>query len=96
MKVKHSVSQNIFYIRNIEILEYLHLNFIKLLPLQYKFQVSLVLWNHNNGEDCWLGNGPEDDYWHPPQRGSLLKGVAVQGVLYQSILNAKLTKIEIG
>ncbi len=30
-------------------------------------------------------------------RGSLLKGVAVQGVLYQSILNAKLTeKTEIG
>ncbi len=28
-------------------------------------------------------NGPEDN----PQRGSLLKGVAVQGVLYQSILN---------
>ncbi len=26
-----------------------------------------------------------------PQRGPLLKGVAVQGVLYQSILNAKLT-----
>ncbi len=25
-------------------------------------------------------------------RGSLLKGVAVQGVLYQSILNAKLTE----
>ncbi len=27
--------------------------------LQYKFWVSLVLWNHNNGEDCWLGNDPK-------------------------------------
>ncbi len=39
---------------------------------------------------------PEDNHWHPPQRGvshrgSLLKGVAVYRVLYQSILNAKLT-----
>ncbi len=63
--------------------------------IQYKFRESLVLWNHNNREDCWLSNDPEDDHWHPPQRvshrGSLLKGVAVQGVLYQSILNAKLT-----
>ncbi len=41
-----------------------------LLPWQqYKFWVFLVLWNHKNGEHCWLGNGPEDDHWHPPQRG---------------------------
>ncbi len=46
--------------------------------LQYKLWVSLILWNHNNGEDCWLGNGPEDR-------------VAVQGVLYQGIFNLKLT-----
>ncbi len=44
----------------------------------------------------WLGNDPEDEHWHPPQRGvshrrSLLKGVAVYSVLYQSILNTKLT-----
>ncbi len=76
--------------------EYLHLSFIKWPSLQYKFQVYLVLWNHNNGEDCWLGNGPEDEHWHPPQkrvshRRSLLKGLAVHRVLYQSILNAKLT-----
>ncbi len=73
--------------------KYLHLSFNKWPSLQYKFQVSLVLWNHNNGEDCWLGNGSEDNHWHPPQshRGSLLKGVAVHRVLYQSILNAKLT-----
>ncbi len=83
-------------IQYLKILEYLHLSFIKWPSLQYKFWVSLVLWNHNNGEDCWLGNDPEDEHWHPPQkrvshRGSLLKGVAVYRVLYQSILNAKLT-----
>ncbi len=39
--------------------------------LQYKFWVSLVLWNHNNGEDCWLGNGPGDNHWHPPQRQNI-------------------------
>ncbi len=80
---------------SIIILEYLLLSFNKWPSIQYKFWVSLVLGKHNNGEHCWLGNGPEDDYWHPPQRvnhrGSLLKGVAVQGVLYQSILNTKLT-----
>ncbi len=36
--------------------------------IQYKLWVSLV-WKHNNGEHCWLGNGPEDDHWHPPLRG---------------------------
>ncbi len=31
--------------------------------------MNCVLWNHNNGEHCWLGNGPEDNgHWHPPQR----------------------------
>ncbi len=39
----------------LKILEYLHLSFNKWPSLQYKFWVSLVLWNHNNGEDCWLG-----------------------------------------
>ncbi len=68
-------------------LEYLHLSFNKWPSIQYKLWVSLVLWNHNNGEDCWLGNDPEDEH-----RGSLLKGVAVYRVLYQSILNAKLTR----
>ncbi len=80
----------------LKILEYLHLSFNKWPSLQYKFCVSLVLWNHNNGKDCWLGNDPEDKHWCPPikrvsHRGSLLKGVAVYRVLYQSILNAKLT-----
>ncbi len=79
----------------LKILDYLHLSFNKWPSIQYKFWVSLVIWNHNNGEDCRLGNGPEDDHWPPStkrvsHRGSLQKGVAVQGVLYQSILNAKL------
>ncbi len=79
-------------VKLLKILEYLYLSFIKLPCIKYNFRVSLVLWNHNNGEDCWLGNGPEDDHWHPPQRGALLKGVAVHRVLYQSKLNAKLTE----
>ncbi len=53
----------------LKILEYLHLSFNKWPSLQYKFWVCLVLWNHNNGEDCWVGNDPEDEHWHPPQRG---------------------------
>ncbi len=57
---RKSVSQNI---------KYLHLSFNQWPSIQYKLWVSLVLWNHNNGEHCWLGNGPEDDHWHPPQRG---------------------------
>ncbi len=78
-------------IQYLKILEYLHLSFNKWPSIQYTFWVSLVLWKHNNGEHCWLGNGPEDNHWHPPQRGSLLKDVTVHRVLYQSILNAKLT-----
>ncbi len=61
-------SQRKSKIQYLKILEYLHLSFIKWPPLQYKFWVSLVLWNHNNGEDCWLGNDPEDEHWRPPQR----------------------------
>ncbi len=75
----------------LKILEYLHLSFNKLTSIQHKFWVSLVLWKRNNGEHCWLGNGPEDHWKRVSHRGSLLKGVAVQGVLYQSILNAELT-----
>ncbi len=48
----------------LKILEYLHLSFNKWPSIQYTFWVSLVLWNHNNGEDCWLGNDPEDEHWH--------------------------------
>ncbi len=44
----------------LKILEYLHLSFNKWPSIQYKFWVSLVLWNHNNGEDCWLGNANID------------------------------------
>ncbi len=84
MKVKKSVSQKNY------------LNFNKWPFIQYKLWESLVLWNHNNGELCWLGNGPEERSLTPStkrviHRGSLLKAVAVQGVLYQSIFNAKLT-----
>ncbi len=79
-------------IQHLKILEYIHLSFIKWPSLQYKFRVSLVPWNYNNGEDCWVGNGPEDNHWKRiSHRRLLLKGVAVHRVLYQSILNEKLT-----
>ncbi len=38
----------------LKILEYLHLSFNKLPSIQYKFWVSLVLWNHNNGNTADL------------------------------------------
>jgi len=37
----------------LKILEYLHLSFSKWRSIQYTFWVSLVLWNHNNGELTW-------------------------------------------
>ncbi len=58
----------------LKILEYLHLSFNKWPSIQYTFWVSLVLWKHNNGEHCWLGNGPEDDHRHPPQREQVTEG----------------------
>ncbi len=74
----------------LKISEYLHLSFNKWPSIQYKLWVSIVLWNHNNGEHCWFENGPEDDHW--VTGGHYWKGGGVvQGVLYQSILNAKLT-----
>ncbi len=80
-------------IQYLKILEYLHLSFIKSQSLQCKFWVSLVIWNHNNREDCWLGNGPEDnpDNLQKESQRVINERGAVQGVLYQSILNAKLT-----
>ncbi len=76
----------------IKILEYLHLSFNKWPSIQYKFWVSLVIWNHKNGEHCWLlWQSLTPSTKRVSHRGSLLKGVAVQWVLYQSILNAKLT-----
>ncbi len=76
----------------LKILEYLHLSFNKWPSIQYKLYKSLVIWNHNNGEHCWLGNGPEDvETLHKEVKRSLLKGVALHRVLYQSVLNAKLT-----
>ncbi len=38
----------------LKILEYLHLSFNKWPSIQYKFWVSLVLWNHNNGKTADL------------------------------------------
>ncbi len=87
-------------IQYLKILEYLHLSFIKWPSIQYKFWVSLVLWNHNNGKtaDLAMIQKTNIDTLHKEgkskrvsHRGSLLKGVAVHRVLYQSILNAKLT-----
>ncbi len=80
----------------LKILEYLHLSFNKWPSIQYTFWVSLVLWNHNNGGRLltwqwsrrWTLTPSTKRVSH---RGSLLKGVAVYRVLYQSILNAKLT-----
>ncbi len=80
----------------LKILEYLHLSFNKWPSIQYKFWVSLVLWNHNNGEAIMTWQWSRRRTLTPStkrvsHRGSLLKGVAVYRVLYQSILNAKLT-----
>ncbi len=80
----------------LKILEYLHLHFNKWPSKQYKLWVSLVLWKHNNEEHCWPWQWSRRRSLTPStkrvrHRGSLLKGGAVQGVLYQSILNAKLT-----
>ncbi len=85
MKVKNHVSQ---------ILEYLL--WVHYTILQYKFRVSLVLWNHNNWRRLLTWKWSRRWTLMPStkrvsHRGSLLKGVAVYRVLYQSILNAKLT-----
>ncbi len=82
-------------IQYLKILEYLHMSFIKLPYLQYKFLYFLFF------ETTIMGN-TADWQWSRRQsltpstkrvsdRRSLLKGVAVHRVLYQSILNAKLT-----
>ncbi len=72
------------------------MNLNKWPSIQYKFWVSLVLWKHNNRGTVltwqWFRRwslAPSTK--RVRHRGSLLKGVAVQGVLYQSIFNAKLT-----
>ncbi len=75
----------------LKILEYLHLSFNKWPSIQYKFWVSLVLWNHNNGKtaDLAMIQKTNIDTLHKEGKSqrSLLKGVAVYRVLYQSILN---------
>ncbi len=79
----------------LKILEYLHLSFNKWPSIQYKFWVScflkpklwgrLLSWQWSRR---WTLTPSTKRVSH---RGSLLKGVAVYRVLYQSILNAKLT-----
>ncbi len=72
-------------IQYLKILEYLNLSFIKWPSLKDKFRASLVLWNHNNGEDCWLGNGPEDNHWHLHKEDKSQKVISRVG--YRSHLN---------
>ncbi len=79
----------------LKILEYLHLSFNKWPSLQYKFRVSLVLWTTIMGKTADLAmiqkTNIDTSTKRVSHRRSLLKGVAVYRVLYQSILNAKLT-----
>ncbi len=75
----------------LKILEYLHLSFNKWPSIQFKLWVSLVLWNHKgNTADLAMVQKTIIDTLHKEGK-SLLKGMAVQGVLYQTIINAKLT-----
>ncbi len=73
----------------LKILEYLHLSFNKWPSIQYKFQVSLVLWTK------WrlLTEDQSIDTLHKEGKSQkvITESVAVYRVLYQSILNAKLT-----
>ncbi len=80
----------------LKILEYLHLSFDKWPSIQYKFWIYLVLWNHNKWRRLLTWQWSRRRTLTPStkrvsHRRSLLKGVAVYGVLYQSILNEKLT-----
>ncbi len=75
----------------LKIFEYLHLSFNKWLSIQFKLWISLVLWNHKgNTADLVMVQKTIIDTLNKEGK-SLLKGMAVQGVLYQSIINAKLT-----
>ncbi len=71
----------------LKILEYLHLSSNKWPSIQYKFWVSLVLWNHNNGEDCWLGNDPEHEHWHPQKEGKSQKVITERCGCLQSAVS---------
>ncbi len=48
---------------------------------------SLVLWKHNNGEHCWLGNGPEDDHWHLHKESKSQKVITERGGCSQSAVS---------
>ncbi len=76
----------------LKILEYLHLSFNKWPSIQYKFLFfettimgTLLTWQWSKRRSLTSSTK------RVSHRGSLLKGVAVQWVLYQSILNAELT-----
>ncbi len=71
----------------LKILEYLHLSFNKWPSIQYKFWVSLVLWNHNNREDCWLGNGPEDNIDALHKEGKSQRGITERCGCLQSAVS---------
>ncbi len=75
----------------LKILEYLHLSFNKWPSLQYKLGVSLVLWGTLLTWQWSRRRTLTPSTKRVSHRRSLLKGVAVYRVLYQSILNAKLT-----
>ncbi len=74
-------------IQYLKILEYLYLSFLKWSSLQYKFWVSLVLWNHNNGEVCWLGNDPEDNADTLHKEGKSQKVITERGGCSQSAVS---------
>ncbi len=78
----------------LKMLECLHLSFNKWPSIQYKLWVSLVFLN-NNGERADLAMVQKIiiDTLHKEGKSQrvITERVAVQGVLYQSILNAKLT-----
>ncbi len=69
-------------------IEYLHLSFNKWLQWLHPYSINVGIscsLKYNNGEDCWFGNGQKDiDTFHKEGKSqrSLLKEVAVQGVLY--------------
>ncbi len=55
-----------------------------------KIMTIAVLWFQlylhvklENQHTCWLGNGPEYDHWHPPQRGKSQRVITGRGGLFK-------------
>ncbi len=75
----------------LKMLEYLYLSFDKWPSIHYKFWVSLVLWNPNNGEHCWLSNGPEDVVQNGPdtlhKEGKSQRVITERGVCSRSAVS---------